>query len=183
MTRLEEKLQGIRNYNVLVEEDEDGVHFLHKIIPGKASDSYGIEVARLAGLPDDLINNASKILNHLENNEQEDSNISKIVNKISENHLDNDIVSNKNLNKNGEFQNSDFQEKKIVQKSNDQDQEKGNEFTHNIINKQMRLFEDKFEKENDKLIKKLLKKDLLSLTPIDAMNFLYKLQQEARKGN
>ncbi len=46
---------GIRNYNVLVEEDEKGVHFLYKIVPGKADESYGIEVARLAGLPREII--------------------------------------------------------------------------------------------------------------------------------
>lgn len=58
----------IKNYNVLVEEDNDGIHFLHKIVPGKASESYGIEVAKLAGLPDELIENASLILKQLEKN-------------------------------------------------------------------------------------------------------------------
>ncbi len=70
LTKLEEKYKGIKNYNVLVEEDQEGVHFLHKIVPGSANDSYGIEVAKLAGLPGELIDSARLILNTLENGEE-----------------------------------------------------------------------------------------------------------------
>ena len=71
LTRLEENIPGIKNYNVLVEENEEGIHFLHKIVPGKASESYGIEVAKLAGLPEEIIDKANGILKELESNNKD----------------------------------------------------------------------------------------------------------------
>ncbi|MFW6015347.1 MAG: DNA mismatch repair protein MutS [bacterium] len=131
LTRLSEKYSTIKNYNVLVEEDDNGVHFLHKIVPGSADDSYGIEVARLAGLPDNLIRNAQKILEQLEKKDNE-------VNNISD-EKDNTYISEKN-------------------------------------NSQLSLFE-----KNNPVIQKIVKADLLNMSPLDAINFLYELQKEARK--
>ncbi|MDE4541756.1 DNA mismatch repair protein MutS [Thermoanaerobacterium sp. R66] len=71
LTNLEDKLDGIKNYNISVEETDDEIIFLRKIIPGAADKSYGIQVAKLAGLPDELIQNAKKILNNLENSDLE----------------------------------------------------------------------------------------------------------------
>lgn len=69
LTVLEEQLTGVRNYNVAVEEnDYDGVVFRHEIIPGAADQSYGIEVARLAGLPQLILDRAREILQGLEDN-------------------------------------------------------------------------------------------------------------------
>lgn len=59
----------IHNYNVAVEEWEDQVVFLRKIVPGGTDNSYGIYVAQLAGLPPELIERAKEILNNLESNE------------------------------------------------------------------------------------------------------------------
>ncbi|MCB9057261.1 MAG: DNA mismatch repair protein MutS [Calditrichae bacterium] len=59
----------IRNYNVAVEEWDDQVIFLRKIIPGGTDNSYGIYVAQLAGLPPELIERAKEILSNLEANE------------------------------------------------------------------------------------------------------------------
>lgn len=58
--------QGIFNCHVDVKEKEDGVVFLHKIVPGGTSDSYGIEVARLAGIPDEVLRRSRSILSELE---------------------------------------------------------------------------------------------------------------------
>jgi DNA mismatch repair protein MutS len=58
---------GVINYNVTVKEWENSVIFLRKIVPGSASKSYGIEVARMAGIPDAVIERAKDILNSLEN--------------------------------------------------------------------------------------------------------------------
>ncbi len=59
----------IKNYNVAVEEWEDQVVFLRKIVPGGTDNSYGIYVAEMAGLPQPLIERAREILNNLESNE------------------------------------------------------------------------------------------------------------------
>jgi DNA mismatch repair protein MutS len=66
LTPLEKKLPAVKNYTVSVKEQEDKIIFLRKIIPGKADKSYGINVARLAGLPAKIITNASRILKELE---------------------------------------------------------------------------------------------------------------------
>ena len=72
LTTLAGSLAGLRNYNVAVREWEDQVVFLHKILPGAADKSYGIHVARLAGVPSAVVERAKQILAHLEN-EQLDS--------------------------------------------------------------------------------------------------------------
>jgi len=66
MTELTEKYQGAFNLNVVVKESDDGIVFLRKIEPGCADKSYGIHVARLAGLPHSLVKLAEKKLRELE---------------------------------------------------------------------------------------------------------------------
>lgn len=67
LTDLEGKIQGIKNYCITVEKKGDDIIFLRKIIRGGADDSYGIQVAKLAGLPELVIGRAKEILNDLEN--------------------------------------------------------------------------------------------------------------------
>lgn len=62
-------LTGVKNYNVLVSEKDDRIVFLRKIAPGAADKSYGIQVARLAGLPLEVIDRAKDILANLEEQE------------------------------------------------------------------------------------------------------------------
>ncbi len=66
LTALEQRLPGVKNYNIAVKERGEDVVFLRKVIPGAASRSYGIQVARLAGLPAELINEARVMLKNLE---------------------------------------------------------------------------------------------------------------------
>ncbi len=66
ITVLEQELEGVKNYNVEVKEWNDEVIFMHKIIPGSADDSYGIYVAKLAGIPKNVTKRAKSILNKLE---------------------------------------------------------------------------------------------------------------------
>jgi DNA mismatch repair protein MutS len=67
LTELEKILPRVRNYNVAVSEDSDkGVVFLHKIVEGGADRSYGIHVARLAGLPRAILRRAEDVLQDLE---------------------------------------------------------------------------------------------------------------------
>jgi DNA mismatch repair protein MutS len=58
--------KGVCNFNVAVREWNDQIIFLRKIIPGGADKSYGIQVARLAGLPKEILDRAKEILSHLE---------------------------------------------------------------------------------------------------------------------
>ncbi|NKB25019.1 MAG: DNA mismatch repair protein MutS [Kiritimatiellae bacterium] len=69
LTDLALTLPGIKNYNVLVQEKKDQIAFLRKIVPGAADKSYGIQVARLAGLPLEVINRSKEILANLEEDE------------------------------------------------------------------------------------------------------------------
>ncbi|MBO6157978.1 MAG: DNA mismatch repair protein MutS [Firmicutes bacterium] len=65
LTQLEGKIPGVRNYCVTIKENGDSVIFLHKILPGSGDQSYGIEVAKLAGLPDWVLKRAHSILSEL----------------------------------------------------------------------------------------------------------------------
>ncbi len=66
LTSLSEQLSGVKNYNVAVKEWQDKIIFMHKIVPGSTDDSYGIYVAKLAGIPDEVIRRSKKILSELE---------------------------------------------------------------------------------------------------------------------
>jgi len=66
LTDLEQSLEGVKNLNVAVREWQDEVVFLHKIVDGSADKSYGIHVARLAGVPKDVIERSKDILSQLE---------------------------------------------------------------------------------------------------------------------
>ena len=68
LTSLEGILEGVKNYKVMVKEYSGGVMFLHKIGRGSANRSFGIEVAKLAGLPQELLDRANQILIHQEQN-------------------------------------------------------------------------------------------------------------------
>src|SRR5205807_9258180 len=66
LAQLADRLPGLRNYNVVVQECHDEIVFLHKIAPGSADKSYGIHVARLAGVPEDVLVRAKQVLAELE---------------------------------------------------------------------------------------------------------------------
>jgi len=67
LTELEGKIDGVKNYNIAVKKHGFDITFLRKIVRGSADDSYGIEVARLAGIPDSVTLRARDILEGLEN--------------------------------------------------------------------------------------------------------------------
>jgi DNA mismatch repair protein MutS len=71
LTLLAEKLSRVRNLRVAVKEGASGIVFLHHIEPGAASKSYGIEVARLAGLPAAVIERARRVLKQHEKQERQ----------------------------------------------------------------------------------------------------------------
>jgi DNA mismatch repair protein MutS len=73
LTELAEILQRVKNYNILVREWNDEIIFLRKIEEGGADKSYGIQVARLAGLPTGVLDRAREVLYNLENREYNES--------------------------------------------------------------------------------------------------------------
>ena len=66
LTKLEETVEGVKNYSVAVKEKGEDVIFLRKIIEGGTDESYGIHVAKLAGVPKEVLKNAKEILKNLE---------------------------------------------------------------------------------------------------------------------
>lgn len=69
LTDLENRLDGVKNYSIAVKKRGDDITFLRKIVRGGADDSYGIEVAALAGLPNEVISRAKSVLKKIENDE------------------------------------------------------------------------------------------------------------------
>ncbi len=69
LTALEGQLDGVKNYNVAVKKRGDDITFLRRIVRGGADDSYGVEVAKLSGIPETVITRAKEILAGLENGE------------------------------------------------------------------------------------------------------------------
>jgi len=67
LTALEDEIDGVKNYNITAKKRGEDIIFLRKIVPGGADDSYGIEVARLAGVPETVIKRAKTVLKTLEN--------------------------------------------------------------------------------------------------------------------
>ncbi len=70
LTELSGSLAGLKNYNVAVKEWEDSIVFMHKIVPGAADRSYGIHVAKLAGVPESVNRRASQILEQLQSHQE-----------------------------------------------------------------------------------------------------------------
>ena len=66
LTELETIISSVKNYNIAVKKRGDDITFLRRIIPGGADDSYGIEVSKLAGIPDWVIKRAHQVLSQLE---------------------------------------------------------------------------------------------------------------------
>ena len=66
LTEVEHTIEGVRNYHIAAKKRGDGIVFLRKIVPGGADQSYGVEVAKLAGVPVRVVDRAREILAELE---------------------------------------------------------------------------------------------------------------------
>jgi len=66
LTGIENEIEGVVNYNIAAKKKDDDIIFLRKIIKGAADDSYGIEVAKLAGVPNEIVKRAKEVLTGLE---------------------------------------------------------------------------------------------------------------------
>ena len=139
LTELEGKMSNVNNYCIAVKEKGDDIVFLRKIIKGGADRSYGIQVAKLAGVPDMVIDRAKEIAEQLSDND-----ITEKVQSI--------IVDHK-----------DAKHKPVKYDEVDLSQ--------------MSLFDT--VKDED-VIKELQEIDISNLTPLDALNTLYKLQNKLK---
>ena len=81
LTVMEQLLDGVKNYSIAVKKRGDDITFLRRIIPGGADDSYGIEVAKLAGVPQSIIKRAKEILAELESGKSD----TVVVEKVNSN--------------------------------------------------------------------------------------------------
>ena len=130
LSELEGRFPGVKNYCISVMEHGEEVIFLRKIMPGGADKSYGVYVARLAGIPNSVVARAHEIQARLEVSE---------INQES-------ISSN------------------ILEKKKKQDRQT-----------------DLFHLAQDELVEELQNLDVLSVTPMDALNILYRLREKARR--
>lgn len=103
LTNLEIEFPSIKNVHVSAKEENGSVYFLHKIEEGPVDKSYGIHVAKLAGLPSEVINRAKEILYTYENNDERKVIIQKEIDQIS---FDFDNKENDKLNKIEEYLNT-----------------------------------------------------------------------------
>ena len=142
LTELEGKIDNVSNYCVAVKEKGDDIVFLRKIIKGGADKSYGIQVAKLAGLPDIVIDRAKELLDQLT-----DSDITEKIQNI---------------------------ETKAGQSTG-----KAKKVRHydDVDLGQMSLFETVTDED---VLKELRDIDISNLTPLDALNTLYRLQTEIK---
>ena len=83
LTELEDLLDGVKNYNIAVKKRGDDITFLRRIVPGGADDSYGIQVAKLAGIPNAVVSRAKQILVELEKS----NTIPNKINKKKQEHV------------------------------------------------------------------------------------------------
>ncbi len=154
LTELEGKLNGVNNYCIAVKEQGDDIVFLRKIIKGGADKSYGIQVAKLAGVPDLVIERAKELVEELS-----DADIAERAKGIAVQKAD----ENKNM------------ENTVVQKN------KNGKKKQNLSNElelgQMSLFDTMTD---NTIIQELASIDLGNITPIEALNRLYQLQSKVK---
>ena len=141
LTELEGTIAGVKNYCIAVKEQGDDIVFLRKIVRGGADKSYGIQVAKLAGVPDSVIARAKEIAEELS---------------------DNDITS---------------RAKEIAQAGATVTQHKAVPKPDEVDMQQLSFFDTV---KDDDIVRELEGLELSTMTPIDALNTLYRLQTKLK---
>lgn len=139
LTELEGKIGNVNNYCIAVKEKGDDIVFLRKIIKGGADKSYGIQVAKLAGVPDMVIDRAKEIVAQLSEND--------ITEKVQSIAVDTKTDNKKMKN----YDEVDLQQISLFDTVKDED-----------------------------VLQELLEVDVMNMTPVDAMNTLYRLQSKLK---
>ena len=167
LTKLENITEGIKNIHVSAKEDHGKLIFLYKINEGPIEKSYGIHVAQLAHLPNDVINGANKILKELENGNKGSEDL---VNSESYNNV---LTNTKELEEKirREVQ-VELEEKLKKQKKKEVKEEKAKHYA-----KQQLDFDGNTEKF-DYIKEQIGSVNFLETTPMQAFNLLYEIQQK-----
>ena len=139
LTELEGKIESVNNYCIAVKENGDDIVFLRKIVKGGADKSYGIQVAKLAGVPESVITRAKEIVNELIDVD--------ITNRIKDISVQNSETSKKTKR---------YDEVDLAQ---------------------MSLFDTV---KDDDVLEELKSLDVSNLTPMDALNTIYRLQNKLK---
>lgn len=139
LTELEGKIPGVNNYCIAVKERGDDIVFLRKIVKGGADKSYGIQVAKLAGVPDSVLDRAKELVDELVHTD-----ITSTFKDLAEN-------SRKTKPKAVHYDEVDLEQISLFDTVQDQD-----------------------------IIEELKNLDITMLTPMDAMNTLYRLQNKLK---
>ncbi|EOU2041610.1 DNA mismatch repair protein MutS [Clostridium perfringens] len=172
LTKLEGEIHGVRNYSVAVKEVDNNIIFLRKIIEGGADQSYGIEVAKLAGIPDEVINRAKEILETLEMESSKD-NLDLALKEVNASKGE---INEAAITTSYEVKETLVEENKVEIK--EEVISKSSEVKTHKEDDQIQLDFSAIGKDN--LIKELSEVDILSLNPMEAMNRLYALVKEAK---
>ena len=168
LTKLENITEGIKNIHVSAKEDHGKLIFLYKINEGPIEKSYGIHVAQLAHLPNDVINGANKILKELENGNKGSEDL---VNSESYNNV---LTNTKELEEKirREVQ-VELEEKLKKQKKKEVKEEKAKHYA-----KQQQLDFDGNNEKFDYIKEQIGSINFLETTPMQAFNLLYEIQQK-----
>ncbi len=163
LTELEGRLEGVNNYCIAVKEQGEDIVFLRKIVKGGADKSYGIQVAKLAGVPASVLKRASEIVHELTGNDLALK--TRNLSAPEDENLKDEYVQEEfslELDKEGEntFKDGVKHNRKSKQSSN-----------------QLSLFSTS---ENEDIIAELRDLEIARFTPIDAINKLYQLQKKIK---
>lgn len=210
LTDLENEFAEVKNYSIAVKDDGENIIFLRKIIDQAADKSYGIYVAKLAKLPNEVINRSSEILkelekNHVYNGYAINGNINEEIsnegitnyeeksavkeNTVSEIELELKRLEESNLK--NEFEALKLEKESInkTYKKLKRDYDRLNaefEKLNNNVNQEVAVSVDQisFDIVNDNnIINEIKELDILSMTPLDAMNALFNLQKKVKNKN
>ena len=167
LTKLENITEGIKNIHVSAKEDHGKLIFLYKINEGPIEKSYGIHVAQLAHLPNDVINGANKILKELENGNKGSGDL------VNSERYNNVLTNTKELEEKirKEVQ-VELEEKLKKQKKKEVKEEKAKHYA-----KQQLDFDSNTEKF-DYIKEQIGSINFLETTPMQAFNLLYEIQQK-----
>lgn len=173
LSELEGSLEGVNNYCVSVKEQGDDIVFLRKIIKGGADKSYGIQVAKLAGVPEEVLARARELVDELSG-----ADIAIRAKNIAKN-LENtdDLAAENNRQSRNGLASRDARQAFL---SKHKKQEQGMQADiFDYMNRQILELENSkgMRKEEADVIAKLQALNILKMTPMDAMNLLYEMKE------
>jgi DNA mismatch repair protein MutS len=160
LINLENYLPRVKNYSIRVKKKGDNILFLHKIVPGGTDRSYGIQVAKLSGMPDSVISRAKELLAYFEQQIENSKTISiEDPTQETSDSVQTDLF--------GQLINRESQSRKSTRV-----------IPANIFAQSSRSEEDRI---NEEIISDLRKVDINYLTPVDALNKLQKIKERIEK--